>query len=305
MSNALVKIAENTGVTEKDVNEVLKGMIIKAKNQNGAQATDAEMLVLGGICAQYGLNPLVKEVHAFVTGGKLQYTIGIDGWLKIMNRHPKYNGLDREYDFDENGKIRSITTRIYTKGNDHPTPYRAFFAECFQQKSTAWASFPIKMLTNKADIGAIRAAFGITDVSDIDPDEADRIKQAEPAQERDITPEKPAFSLESIESDMAECGDLDTLKKVCTSIRQTLEASGVWEQHKQQIIDLNKKHKALIESYKSDMEEADFEEVSPLRQKAEKLVQDSEALSNQLSGKADVIDMEEDIPFGDDEDEEF
>ncbi|AUR94130.1 coil containing protein [Vibrio phage 1.191.O._10N.286.52.B4] len=285
MSNALVKIAENTGVTTEDVNSVLKKMIVSAKNQNGATASDAELLVLGGICAQYSLNPLVKEVHAFVTGGKLQFTIGVDGWLKIMNRHPKYNGLDREYDFDNNGKIRSVTTKIYTKGNDHPTPYRAFFSECFQAKSTAWSSFPIKMLTNKADIGAIRAAFGITDVSDLDPDEADRIKESEPAQSRDITPKTEAVNIEKIELEIAQAGDLDTLKSICGGIRKDLEARGLWEQHKSTIVKLNEEQKARIASF-DDMEEAEFEEYQPEPEKQA------------------AIDAElEDIAFEDDEEE--
>ena len=81
---------------------------------------------------------------------------------------------------------------------------------------------------------------------------------------------------------MAQCGDFETLKEICSSIRQSLEASGDWQQYKQQIIDLNKKHKARIESYKSDVEEADFEEVIEPEQQA-----------------AIDAEIEEDIPFED------
>jgi len=278
MTTAIVKLADSVGVSTEEMTNVVKGMIIASKGQHGAVATDAELTIVSGICAQYGLNPLTKEAHAFVSGGKLNVVIGIDGYIKVMNRHPDFDGVEFEDHFD--GKeLVSVTTKIHVKGRKFPTCATEYMDECFQAKSDAWRKYKKRMLRNKSLAQCVRIAFGITEV--IDSDEADRIKQAEPT-ERDITPEKPAFSLDSIEADMAECGDLDTLKQVCTSIRQTLEANGTWEQHKQQIIDLNKKHKARIESYSNDVEEADFEEVIEPEQQA-----------------AIDAEIEEDIPFED------
>ena len=69
MSNALAVIAQNTGASVEDITDVLRGMIVSAKNQHGAQATNAELAIVTGVCATYGLNPLVKECAAFVSGG--------------------------------------------------------------------------------------------------------------------------------------------------------------------------------------------------------------------------------------------
>ncbi|AUR91297.1 hypothetical protein NVP1158O_70 [Vibrio phage 1.158.O._10N.261.45.E12] len=96
----------------------------------------------------------------------------------------------------------------------------------------------------------------------IDPDEADRIKESEPKQARDITPKTEAVSIEKIEIEIAQAGDLDTLKSICGGIRKDLEARGLWEQHKSTIVKLNEEQKARIASF-DDMEDAEFEEVEP------------------------------------------
>ncbi|NMC24182.1 MAG: recombinase RecT, partial [Serratia sp.] len=80
MSTALELVAANVGATTEEVTEVIKGMIISSKNQHGAGATNAEMAIVASVCAKYGLNPLVKECAAFVSGGKLQMVVMIDGF---------------------------------------------------------------------------------------------------------------------------------------------------------------------------------------------------------------------------------
>ena len=53
MSNALAVIAQNTGASVEDITDVLRGMIVSAKNQHGAQATNAELAVVAGVCSTY------------------------------------------------------------------------------------------------------------------------------------------------------------------------------------------------------------------------------------------------------------
>lgn len=90
MSNALATIAQSSGVSVEDITDVLKGMIISAKNQHGAVASNAELAIVSGVCAKYDLNPMVKECAAFISGGKLQVVLMIDGWYRIVNRQPDF-----------------------------------------------------------------------------------------------------------------------------------------------------------------------------------------------------------------------
>ena len=287
-NNSLALVAQNTGASQEEIKEVLSGMIVSAKNQHGSVATNAELAIVTGVAAKYDLNPLVKEMAAFVSGGKLQVTVMIDGWYKMVNRQPTFDGVEFDDHMDANGKLTAITCRMYLTNRTRPVTVTEYLAECRKTGNGAdvWNKWPSRMLRHKAYIQAARMAFGISEI--VDPDEADRIKESEPAQARDITPEKPAFDIESISADLDECGDLSTLDKVCGDIRQKLEASGLWDNNKVQLSKMKQHHKDRINSY-SDVEEAEFEEVS------------EKDLDNQIN-MSEANDP--DIDFGED-DEEF
>lgn len=241
MSNALSVIAQSTGTSPEEIKEVISGMIISAKAQHGAKASDGELAVVAGVCATYGLNPLVKEAHAFISGGKLQVMIGIDGWLKIMNRHPDFDGVEFDYEWD--GKILSgVTTKIFTKNRSRPVCVTEWLDECKQDKSDAWRKYPKRMLRNKSLGQCIRVAFGISEI--LDDDEASRITQGE----RDVTPQRPAATVDypAIEEAMSKCETNEALTAMCTDIRVDMEKRGIWNSEKHLVIEMNGRHKKRI-----------------------------------------------------------
>ena len=245
MSKALTVIAQNTGTTEEEIADVLRGMIVSAKNQHGAQATNAELAVITGVCATYGLNPLVKECAAFISGGKLQIVVMIDGWYKLVNRQPDYDGVEFEEHFNDKGDLVSTTCKMYLKTRGRPVCVTEHMTECRDSKSTVWQKWPARMLRHKAFIQAARMAFGISEV--VDDDEAARITNSR--QEKDITPASaaPAIDWQAINDMMAECADLDTLKGVAGGLRREMEINGTWAQHKDHMILLHAEHKERIE----------------------------------------------------------
>lgn len=244
MSNALSVIAHSTGTSPEEIKEVISGMIISAKAQHGAKASDGELAVVAGVCATYGLNPLVKEAHAFISGGKLQVMIGIDGWLKIMNRHPDFDGVEFDYEWD--GKTLSgVTTKIFTKTRSRPVCVTEWLDECKQDKSDAWRKYPKRMLRNKSLGQCIRVAFGISEI--IDDDEASRIIQGE----KNITPQASNVSTvdyPAIDQAMSECKDHDALNKLCAEIRAEMEKRGTWNSEKVTLADMKSRHKARIDA---------------------------------------------------------
>lgn len=250
MSNALSVIAQSTGTSPEEIKEVISGMIISAKAQHGAKASDGELAVVAGVCATYGLNPLVKEAHAFISGGKLQVMIGIDGWLKIMNRHPDFDGVEFDYEWD--GKTLSgVTTKIFTKNRSRPVCVTEWLDECKQDKSDAWRKYPKRMLRNKSLGQCIRVAFGISEI--LDDDEASRITQGE----KNITPQTSNVSTvdyPAIDQAMAECSDHDSLNKLCAEIRAEMEKRGTWNSEKVTLADMKSRHKARIDAAVSDDE---------------------------------------------------
>lgn len=256
MSNALSVIAASNGVTQEEVAEVLRGMIISGKGQHGAQATNAEMTVVSSIFAKYDLNPFIREGHAFVSGGKLQVMIGLDGWLKIANRHPEFDGYEQFDNFDDKGDLVSVTTKIYVKNRRFPTPHTEYMKEAFVSTSPAWKKFPFRMLAGKSLGQCVRKALGVSEV--LDDDEASRItanSQSGPhgSREKDITPTKQ-IDWASIQVDMAECGDVAALDAACMSIRRTLEGDGLWQQAKDRCILMKSEHLERINSYAAQTE---------------------------------------------------
>lgn len=246
MSNALAVIAQNTGASVEDITDVLRGMIVSAKNQHGAQATNAELAIVTGVCATYGLNPLVKECAAFVSGGKLSVVVMVDGWYKLVNRRPEFDGVEFDDKFDDKGNLASITCRMFIKGRERPVCVTEYMSECKDPKSSVWTKWPARMLRHKAYIQCARMAFGISEV--IDDDEASRIT-ANSSREKDITPATKAIDWDAIKADMAECGDEASLNAACIELRSRLEADGQWAQAKATCILMKSEHQARIQSY--------------------------------------------------------
>lgn len=287
MSTALQVIAGSTGVTAEEVAEVLRGMIISGKAQHGATATNAEMTVVSSIFAKYDLNPFIREGHAFVSGGKLQVMIGFDGFVKIMNRQPTFNGVEFVDNF-EGSELVSVTTKIHIKGRDFPVCTTEYMDEAYQPNSAAWKKFKKRMLRNKSLAQCIRIAFGIADL--IDTDEADRVRSTE----RDVTPSQPStpsVDWKALEDRMAECGDESTLNALCAEIRQEMDKVGAWSgANPAMCSDMKKRHRERIQSYakQEEAEEANFTAVD------DDAEQSGEAATHDAAEEKPVIEHDED-----------
>lgn len=171
MSNALAtlsgKLAERFGMgADGDVISVLKATAFKGP------ATDAQLTALMVVAQQYGLNPFTKEIYAFPDRNNgIVPVVGVDGWSRIINSHPQFDGL--EFLQDE----ISCTCTIYRKDRNHPVKVTEYMAECRRDGVGPWKSHPYRMLRHKALIQCARLAFGFVGI--FDQDEAERIVEAE------------------------------------------------------------------------------------------------------------------------------
>lgn len=263
MSNALTKIAEQNSVTPEEVADVLRGMIISGKSQHGAVATNAEMTVVSSIFAKYDLNPFIREGHAFISGGKLQVMIGLDGWLKIANRQPDFDGYEQIENVNENGELISVTTKIYHKNRKYPTPHTEWMEEAFVPTSPAWKKYKRRMLAGKSLGQCVRKAFGVSEV--LDDDEAARITgNSQPI--KDVTPQQEVepVNLDELRERMLAAQDNSELREVSGAIRKELEASGQWAQHKADIVMMNREVAEEIERRNAVDDEVivEFDEVT-------------------------------------------
>ena len=134
-------------------------------------ATKEEFAAGMQIAFRLELNPITKEVHfARTKGGGIQAIIGVDGWYTIANRHPKYDGCQFDYEWNEaeNGrKLIAVTCRIFRKDRSKPDEVTEFMAEC-QRPSEAWRLTPSRMLRHRAFGQCARIAFAFAGVMDQD-----------------------------------------------------------------------------------------------------------------------------------------
>lgn len=136
------------------------------------QVTDAQMTALLVVANQYGLNPWTKEIYAFPDRQNgIVPVVGVDGWSRIINSHPQFDGMDFEQDAD------SCTCIVYRKDRSHPIKVTEWMEECRRDGVGPWKSHPKRMLRHKAMIQCARLAFGFGGI--YDQDEAERISESD------------------------------------------------------------------------------------------------------------------------------
>lgn len=161
-------------------------------------ASNEEMMALVIVSNQYGLNPFTREIYAFpAKGGGIQPVVSVDGWLRLMNEHPQFDGIEFIEEMDGDGSPLSCTGVIHRKDRSRPTKVTEWFSECYR-KTEPWDTRPRRMLRHKATIQAARTAFGFAGISD--EEEAREIPSVLPNQ---ITIEATPSNDEVVESEMA------------------------------------------------------------------------------------------------------
>ena len=186
MSNIVVQQAEKLATTlsiagsGEELIQTLKATAFKG------QVSDAQMTALLIVAQQYGLSPWTKEIYAFPDKNNgIVPVVGVDGWSRIINSHPQFDGIDFEQDAE------SCTCVIYRKDRKHPIKVTEWMSEC-KRGTGPWQSHPRRMLRHKAMIQCARLAFGYGGI--YDQDEAERIVDATEKHmgSAEVVPQSPA-----------------------------------------------------------------------------------------------------------------
>lgn len=140
----------------------LKATVMPSKSA----VSDEELMAFCMVAHEYGLNPFTKEIYAFPDKrGGITPVVSVDGWIKLMNRHAEFDGIEFEHADSEDGKPYSCTARVSLKGRSKPVVVTEYFAEC-QRGTEPWKIAPRRMLRHKALIQAARVAFGFSGIRD-------------------------------------------------------------------------------------------------------------------------------------------
>lgn len=191
--------AEKYSVKKDFLLHTLKTTVFsQGKNEQGLpiQITDAQCVMLLIVAKQYNLNPFTREIYAFPDkkSGGIIPVVGVDGWSRIVNDHPLYDGAEFRYSeqmikIDDNAQpcFEWIECVMYHKNRKHPTVVREYLDEIYRpafegfnratQKAYTvngpWQSHTKRFARHKTFIQCGRMAFGFSGI--YDEDEAKRI----------------------------------------------------------------------------------------------------------------------------------
>lgn len=206
-TSAIVKLSEKYGLSEVEMLETLKATVIRPKKIKGRDgkpdsfvpATTAEVNAFMAVSSRYELDPLLKQIHAFVgKEGGIVPIVGYDGWVALVNRQKRFAGFECVDHIDERGQLYAITGKMHVwvdepGGEKYTVEVTEYLDEC-RMDTEPWRKWPRRMLRNKVYNQTARVAFGLSGL--YDEDEAERIRVAEEAA-IDVTPIKAPQALPS------------------------------------------------------------------------------------------------------------
>ncbi len=157
--NALEKMASRLDLSP----DVLKNTLMKTAFS--ACKSNEEFVALVAVSNEYGLNPMLKEIYAFpAKGGGIVPMVGYDGWVKLMNSHPQFDGIEYTDHLDSKGNLYAIEVTIWRKDRAHPIKIMELLDEC-RRGTEPWKMMPSRMLRNRVTCQGARLAFGFSGIT--------------------------------------------------------------------------------------------------------------------------------------------
>jgi phage recombination protein Bet len=145
--------------------------------------TQADLDRLLMLSERLGLDPLNNEIYAtevMPESGKkarIVYVVGVDGWSKIINSHPQFDGMRFLESAPRSDELPEyIECTIFRKDRKVATSVREYMYEAHTNQG-AWLTHPRRMLRHKAMVQCARICFGLAGI--YEPDEASKIVAAE------------------------------------------------------------------------------------------------------------------------------
>lgn len=168
----MARMGQQYGVDPSKLTTTLKHTAFR---QRDGEVSNEQLMALMIVADQHHLNPFTKEIYAFPDRSGIVPVVSVDGWAKIINDHPAFDGMEFSSEDTEDGKPYSCTCTIYRKDRSRPISVTEYFDEVVRPTGP-WKSHPRRMLRHKTMIQAARLAFSFSGI--YDPDEAESIHDA-------------------------------------------------------------------------------------------------------------------------------
>ncbi len=122
------------------------------------------------MCQRYTLDPFAREIYLGYDEAKdrWQPIVGVDGWIRIVQRQKQYNGCELVEVFDEDTKeFVGVRAMFHRRDQEHPVIVTEWLNEN-RRSTTSWNDRPRRMNRHRAYIQGARLAFGLTGIMETD-----------------------------------------------------------------------------------------------------------------------------------------
>jgi phage recombination protein Bet len=182
-------------------------------------ASTEQLMALCIVAHAYNLNPWTREIYAFPDRNNgIVPVVGVDGWSRIINEHPQCNGIQ----FAEADDGSWVECTIHRKDRAYPTAVREYLVEV-NRGTAPWKSHPRRMLRHKALIQCARVVFGFAGI--YDPDEAERIIEAEPMIH------SPAAGIAAADPELVDKLVAEAADILAQDVEEEVHADGIFSIH--------------------------------------------------------------------------
>lgn len=184
---------------------IIKNQIISVNRKyDQSPITNEECALVLHTMHKYGLDPMVRQVYAFRSKGRLQIVVGYDGWIKIVQSRREHLGFQITAvgpDIKVPGNKYGMMIPMWMEGKIEsegriPTSFRIYFLEWFDPNNDIWVAKPYHRYRMKLFIQHAREHYGISLMDDIDAEYvmrapetrlAQRLEDSLPARKESIT----------------------------------------------------------------------------------------------------------------------
>ena len=132
---------------------------IDLQNTNQKNPPTKSILHLLRTAKQYQLDPLQEEVLLTQYQDSWQISISVDGWIKLIHRHPTFVGVSfTQSPENEQGLPLWMECTIHRSDQTVPTTVREYLTEV-RGENEIWRKMPRRMLRHRALQQCVRLAI--------------------------------------------------------------------------------------------------------------------------------------------------
>jgi phage recombination protein Bet len=124
-------------------------------------ATDAQLRMFLEVCRSTGLDPFLKEIY-FVAEKSI-IMASRDGYLRVANEHPQFDGMETRVERDEKNVPIKATCSVWRKDRSHAITCEAYYSE-YRKSGPVWSQYPSAMISKVAEVLALKRSFAINGV---------------------------------------------------------------------------------------------------------------------------------------------